>query len=293
MTSYNEWHEGTQIEPARAVGAPYSSYDGAWRVRGKPAQKAYLHRTAWWTSRYAATWRGGSAIRRQTPRRGSDAKTTSAPQPATSAAGTCSAVDTRERSGARGRSRSPATSRGRASCAPAAAPMSSSASVGEDAAAAGLAPRDPLELAQLLERIDRARSSRCRCREGCRGARCASAGRNPSPRSASVVGQAHTRRAVRGEQVELRRRQRASRGRPWSASPGSRCGRAARSGGSRARPGTPRSRAAARRRGRGAAEPSASAYRPISSSQSAGQARTEWGATPTRDARRAKLLDLA
>ena len=58
VTSYNEWHEGTQIEPARAVGAPYSSYDGAWRVRGKPAQKAYLHRTAWWTSRYAVTMAG-------------------------------------------------------------------------------------------------------------------------------------------------------------------------------------------------------------------------------------------
>ena len=33
-------------------------------------------------------------------------------------------------------------------------------------------------------------------------------------------------------------------------------------------------------------------YRPISSSQSRGQARTEWGASPTRDAPGAKLLDL-
>ena len=35
VTSYNEWHEGTQIEPARAVGRPYASYDGAWGLRGR------------------------------------------------------------------------------------------------------------------------------------------------------------------------------------------------------------------------------------------------------------------
>jgi glycoprotein endo-alpha-1,2-mannosidase len=48
ITSYNEWHEGTQIEAARAVGAPYGSYDGAYGLRGAEAEKAYLSRTAPW-----------------------------------------------------------------------------------------------------------------------------------------------------------------------------------------------------------------------------------------------------
>jgi glycoprotein endo-alpha-1,2-mannosidase len=49
VTSYNEWGEGTQIEPAQARRG-YSSYDGAWGLVGVPAQTAYLTRTAYWAA---------------------------------------------------------------------------------------------------------------------------------------------------------------------------------------------------------------------------------------------------
>jgi hypothetical protein len=60
ITSFNEWEEGTQIEPAappsRRGEYRYGSYDRAWGLSGVAAEFAYLDRTAYWACLFDASW---------------------------------------------------------------------------------------------------------------------------------------------------------------------------------------------------------------------------------------------
>ena len=56
VTTFNEWHEGTQIEPARAFtteARSYVDFGGAYGKTGIAAQTAYLERTAYWVGKMA------------------------------------------------------------------------------------------------------------------------------------------------------------------------------------------------------------------------------------------------
>ena len=56
VTSYNEWHEGTQIEPAVSSSngsRTYVGYEGAYGAAAANAPRAYLVRTAYWIDRFA------------------------------------------------------------------------------------------------------------------------------------------------------------------------------------------------------------------------------------------------
>jgi len=57
VASFNEWHEGTQIEPAAAASSAsyrYEDYEGHYGATGLDAAVGYLNRTAYWVERFRA-----------------------------------------------------------------------------------------------------------------------------------------------------------------------------------------------------------------------------------------------
>jgi hypothetical protein len=57
VTSFNEWHEGSMIEPARSNppgGQGYLTYQGAYGTSGAASETAYLDRTRYWVGQFTA-----------------------------------------------------------------------------------------------------------------------------------------------------------------------------------------------------------------------------------------------
>ncbi|WP_020666448.1 glycoside hydrolase family 99 protein [Amycolatopsis nigrescens] len=55
ITSFNEWHEGSSLEPARSAPPTrhgYLTFSGAYGKTGAAAETAYLDRTAYWTAQF-------------------------------------------------------------------------------------------------------------------------------------------------------------------------------------------------------------------------------------------------
>lgn len=55
VTSFNEWHEGSILEPADSTPPPghdYQTFDGAYGKHGKAAETAYLDRTRHWVTTF-------------------------------------------------------------------------------------------------------------------------------------------------------------------------------------------------------------------------------------------------
>lgn len=67
VTSFNEWHEGSVIEPARSTppaGFGYQTFVGAYGRTGAAAETAYLDRTAFWVAEFDNRRFGNLALHR-------------------------------------------------------------------------------------------------------------------------------------------------------------------------------------------------------------------------------------
>ncbi len=56
ITSFNEWHEGSVIEPASSnppAGFGYQTYSGAYGTTGAASETAYLDRTRFWVNQFS------------------------------------------------------------------------------------------------------------------------------------------------------------------------------------------------------------------------------------------------